>query len=426
MLPQNAQLLERLGAALAIGLLIGLERGWEFRELPEGGRVAGLRTFGLISLLGGLAVQLGGPAHELFLAAALLGVAALMALGYWRETQHQQDFSITTAIAALVAFALGALAGIGALTIAAAAAVVVTFILGFKAELHSLVFNIERPELTATLRLLLISVVILPILPNRGMGPWASFNPYEIWWMVVMIAGISYVGYFAIKILGEERGIMLTGLFGGLVSSTAVALTMSPQANTNRKTRDLVAAAILCASATMFPRMFVIAAIVAPSLVPTLAWPLGAAAVVSFAAAGWFAWQARDNQGAEAAAQLKPNNPLDLWFAVKFGAALAVIMVVARAAKVLLGNRGLFLFAGISGFVDVDAITLSVSSMLNQGQARLDAATVAILIPATINTMVKPAIMTFMAGFSAALRVWIGLLLALAAGALAFWLAVLR
>jgi uncharacterized membrane protein (DUF4010 family) len=426
MLPQNAELLERLGVALALGLLIGLERGWEFRQLPEGGRVAGLRTFGLISLLGGLAVQLGGPAHELFLAAALLGVAMLMALGYWRETRDQPDLSITTAVAALVAFALGALAGLGELTLAAATAVVVTFILGFKAELHSLVFNIERPELTATLRLLLISVVILPILPNRGMGPWASFNPYEIWWMVVMIAGISYVGYFAIKILGEERGIMLTGFFGGLVSSTAVALTMSPQANANRKARDLVAAAILCASATMFPRMFIIAAIIAPNLMRTLAWPLGAAAVLSFAAAGWFAWRAGSKHATGTGAELRPRNPLDLWFAVKFGAALAVIMIVARAAKVLFGNRGLFLFSGISGLVDVDAITLSVSSMLNQGQARLDAATVAILIPATINTMVKPAIMTFMAGFGTALRVWVALLVALAAGALAFWLAVLR
>jgi uncharacterized membrane protein (DUF4010 family) len=423
--PDNAQLFERLGVALALGLLIGLERGWEFRELPEGGRIAGLRTFGLISLLGGLAMQIG-PAHELFLSVGLLAVAMLMALGYWRETEHQQDYSITTAVAALAAFALGALAGMGQLTIAAATAVLVTFILGFKAELHSLVFHIEREELTATLRLLLISVVVLPILPNRGMGPWASLNPYEIWWMVVMIAGISYVGYFAIKILGEARGIMITGFFGGLVSSTAVALTMSPQANSNRKARDLVTAAILCASATMFPRMFVIAAIVAPDLIPALAWPLGTAAVVAFAAAGWFAIRARSEKPAAPTAELQPSNPLDLWFAIKFGAALAVIMVVARAAKVLLGDRGLFVFSGISGLVDVDAITLSVSSMLKQGQARIDAATIAILIPATVNTMVKPAIMTFLAGFGAALRTWIALLLALAAGALAFWLAVLR
>ena len=238
MSPENAQLLERLAVALAIGLLMGLERGWEYRQLPEGGRVAGIRTFGLIALLGAIAVQLGGPYHELFLAAAILAVALLMGVGYWRETEISEDVSITTSIAALVAFSLGAMAGLGHLTIASSAAVVITTILGFRIELHSLVAHIEREELTATLRLLLITVVVLPILPNRAIGPWQAFNPYQIWWMVVLIAALSYVGYFANKFLGERRGMIVTGLFGGMTSSTAVTLTLSPdRANSQGRAR---------------------------------------------------------------------------------------------------------------------------------------------------------------------------------------------
>ena len=191
MTPENAHLLGRLAVALAIGLLMGLERGWEYRALPEGGRVAGLRTFGMIALLGAVIVQFEGPYRELLLGAAILAVAMLMGIGYWRESFQSTDVSITTPIAALLAVGLGAMAGLGHLTIASSVAVVVTTILGFRIELHSLVANIEHEELTATMRLLLITVVVLPILPERGLGPWEALNPYQIWWMVVLIAGLS-------------------------------------------------------------------------------------------------------------------------------------------------------------------------------------------------------------------------------------------
>src|SRR5580698_6554555 len=254
MKPDDALLLERLAVALAIGLLMGLERGWEYRRLPEGGRVAGIRTFGMIALLGAVIVQLGGAYRELLLAAGLLAVAMLMGIGYWRETRNREDVSITTSIAALVAFALGAMAGLGHLAIASSAAVVVTIILDFRLELHTMVAHIEREELAATLRLLLISVVMLPILPNRGVGPWQALNPYEIWWMVVLIAGLTYVGYYANRFLGERRGVILTGLFGGMTSSTAVTLTLAPIAREREDERSVIAAAILVASAIMFPR----------------------------------------------------------------------------------------------------------------------------------------------------------------------------
>jgi hypothetical protein len=211
---ENTRMLGRLGVALAFGMLIGLERGWERRELPEGQRAAGLRTFDIIGLLGAVTIQLRTPMLLVAIGAAL---GLLAALGYWRESQRDQDISMTTAVVVvLLPFRLGALAGIGELTVAAATAVVITLLLGFKLELHGIVRRIERLELLGTLRLLLISVVILPVLPNRGFGPWDAFNPYRTWWMVVLVAGISYVGYFAIRILARRtrnRPVRRYGLF---------------------------------------------------------------------------------------------------------------------------------------------------------------------------------------------------------------------
>jgi uncharacterized membrane protein (DUF4010 family) len=314
------------------------------------------------------------------------------------------------------------MAGLGHLTIASSAAVVITMILGFRIELHSLVAHIEREELTATFRLLLITVVVLPILPNRAIGPWQAFNPYQIWWMVVLIASLSYLGYFANKFLGERRGVIVTGLFGGMTSSTAVTLTLSPLARSRKQVRELVAAAILAASAIMFPRMLIIATVVEPDVAMKIAAPFAAATILAAAGAGWFGWRSRDTEPEDAAHELVTRNPLDLWFALKFGLLLTVIMVVSRASQSLLGNRGLFSLAGISGLADVDAITLSVSSMVRQGQANLEAAAIAILIAAAVNTLVKPALMTFIAGLRAAILVWIPLLIALAGGAAVAWM----
>jgi len=376
----------------------------------------------LIALLGAVAVQLGGADYELLLAAGILAIALLMGIGYWRDTRTSEDISITTPMAALVAFSLGAMAGLGHLTIASSAAVVITTILGFRIELHSLVAHIEREELTATLRLLLITVVVLPILPHQAVGPWQAFNPYQIWWMVVMIALISYVGYFANKFLGERRGVIVTGLFGGMTSSTAVTLTLSPLAKTRKEEREVVAAAILAASAIMFPRMLIIAAAVMPDMAMKLAPPFAVATLLTAGAAAWFAWRARNTEIEKPAKDLQTRNPLDFWFALRFGLLLSIIMVVSRAAQAMLGDRGLFGVAGIAGLADVDAITLSASSMVSQGQAALEVAAIAILIAAAVNTLVKPALMTFIAGLQAAIRVWIPLIVALTGGAAVAWI----
>lgn len=183
-----------LGIALAIGLLIGMERGWKSRGLEEGQRIAGIRTFGLIGLAGGtsalLARELGWPV----VAAGLISTAGLMIVAYGLKRQEGEDMGITTNVAAVLAFLLGALAVEGDHSLAAAAAVVTALLLGFKPVLHHWLQRLQPEELYATLKLLLISVVLLPILPDRGFGPWEALNPYRIWLMVVMITGISFAG----------------------------------------------------------------------------------------------------------------------------------------------------------------------------------------------------------------------------------------
>jgi len=419
----NVRILGRLAVALALGLLIGLERGWELRELPEGQRIAGLRTFGLMSLLGGLTVLLGAQPQALYLSAVVVALGALVALGYWRESTSSEDISLTTAVAALIAFGLGALAGTGQLTVAASAAVVVTLLLGFKPELHYLIRHIERQELLATLRLLLISVVLLPILPDKGFGPWEALNPYRLWWMVVLVAAISYVGYFGIKLLGDERGVMATGLLGGLVSSTVVAVSMARRGKDEPEMQDLLPAGVAIASATMFPRMIVLAFAILPALAQQVLWPLLSAGVAGFLAAAWFA--SRSGQGTLLKGEeLKPSNPLELTVALQFGVLLAVTMVLTRAVSEWMGNPGLYAIAAVSGLVDVDAITLSVASMAKRGETTIVIAAAVVLIPAVVNTAVKATLVTAICGVRMGVRVTAALLVSLLAGAFGLWMSI--
>lgn len=270
----------RLGVALALGLLIGLERGWERRDIAEGARVAGIRTFGIIGLLGGTAATLSEGSGALVLAAAVISLGLLLAVSYWHQTARHGQMGVTTLVAALLTFVFGAMAGQGFLLPAAVASVAVALLLSVKSELHGLLARIDRRELFATLRLLLISVVLLPILPNRGFGPLEALNPYQLWLMVVLIAGVSYVGYVSVMLVGDRRGILAAALLGGLVSSTAVAINLGRLAREHPQGRELFAAGIIGASTMMFPRVLIVAAVFAPVVASALFLPLATATVV--------------------------------------------------------------------------------------------------------------------------------------------------
>ena len=414
----SIELLLRLAVALAVGLLIGLERGWEQRDKQEGERVAGLRTYGLVSLLGAVAVVLAGDQPVIFAAIALV-IGLVVAIAYFHKSRRPRRRSATGTIALILTFTIGAMAGRGLLAPSAAIAVVVTLLLGFKPELHRALQAIEREELLDTIRLLLISVVVLPILPNQGFGPWEALNPYRMWWMVVLVASVSYCGYVAQRLWGKEWGVLATALFGGMVSSTAVTVDLARRSREGEESADVLGAGMIAASSLMFLRILVILAPVAPALVLPLAAPLSAAGLVGVAVAAALAYRARQTRRKANDRDGTIGNPLDLPAALKFGLLLGAVIVVSRGLHAWLGDRGLYLGAAAAGLADVDAIALSIAE-ISRGGSPSPALILAILIAAAVNTAVKTTIALSSGSRGVGLRMAFGMTLALAAAGVAY------
>ncbi|ABA58966.1 membrane protein [Nitrosococcus oceani ATCC 19707] len=378
-------LLEQLGLALALGLLVGLERGWQERHAEEGARIAGLRTFGLISLLGGLWALLSEQFGAVLLGFAFLTFVLLVLVSHFDSVKRSGARGLTTVVATLVTFTLGALTVAGYEVVASAAAVVVTVLLGLKPVLHAWLARLRQEELYAVYKLLLISVVLLPVLPNQGFGPWQILNPYEIWWMVVLIAGVSFIGYFAVRIAGTGRGILLTALSAGLVSSTALTLHFSRIARANPRGQRLLSAGIAFAAATMFPRLLLVVGIIHPSMALYLLFPAGLMGIIVYGGGYWL-WRGAKRQSTP---HLVLDNPCDLGMAVKFGGLLALVILAAHALKEWFGEIGLYVAAGISGISDVDAISLTLARMAQEDSQVLAVAAIGIFLAAMVNTLVK-------------------------------------
>jgi uncharacterized membrane protein (DUF4010 family) len=402
---------------LALGLLIGLERGWKDREQAEGKRVAGIRTYALIGLLGGTWGLLSELLGQALLAAAFVTLALVLVAAHALSQRQEMDVGITGVIAGLLTFAFGAMATLGLATLAAAGAVVTTILLGAKPILHDWVGRLEKKELHATLKLLLISVVALPLLPNEGYGPWQALNPQRIWWMVVIIAAISFAGYFAMKIVGERRGILVTGLLAGLASSTAVTLNFSRLARGSPGLENILASGILVACATMFPRILVVSSVINWSLAQALMVPLLTMAALSYLGAGlfWY-WSGQDSGNREASMK----NPFELKPALIFAGLLAAIMLLSRALREQFGDLGVYLLAAASGIADVDAITLSLANMAGADLA-VPAAALAVLIAAFVNASIKAGLATGIGGLRLGARVGLPTLIAILGGLAAWW-----
>jgi len=386
---------QSLGIALAIGLLIGIERGWKQREMAEGDRVAGLRTFGLIGLMGGIMALLE-PTHLGWLVpAGFVVLGAFVLFGHWRAARETGDYGITTEVAALVTYLLGALAVAGQPTLAAAGAVMVAALLGMKPYLHHALQRLQQFELVAGLHLALISLVVLPVLPDRGYGPWGVLNPYELWLMVVLISAISFAGHFAVRIAGARRGLMLTGLFAGLAASTALTLSFSRIGRERPALQPVLAAAVVVAGITMFPRILLEVAVINPGLTGAAAVPLATLTAAGALGAAWL-WRRESARELEGEG-VSFRRPFELGTAIKFAAALAVILMAAEWARRYLGDAGIYVVSVLSGLTDVDAITLSLSRMAN---THLDGAAAirGILLAATANTVVKGGMVAVICG----------------------------
>ncbi len=389
------ELLTRLGLALAIGLLIGVERGWRERDQAEGERTAGLRTFALIGLLGGVWGALHALVGPLPFAAAFLAFAGGFTLFKWRESEREGDFGATTLIAALLTFALGSLAVLGDMTVAAAAAVAMAALLAAKRWLHGWIETLTWEELRATLILLAMSFIALPVLPDRGFGPFAALNPHGLWLMTIAIAGVSFIGYVAVRVAGTRYGTLVAGVAGGLVSSTAVTIDCARKAKAEPDTARIELAGALAASAIMFLRILVIVALFGPGHLALLAAPLVAAALILVGAAVAFGARWTEEHG-DSDRHKHFRNPFELVSVLRFAALLAVILVASKGLIVLFGGSGAVGAAAVAGLADVDAITLSITQVHGAAITGAEAA-IAIFVAALANSVTKTGI-AFVAG----------------------------
>lgn len=380
------QILGRLAISLAIGLLIGLERGWQRRTAAEGERAAGLRTLGLAGLLGGVLASVEPATERLLLATGLASVALVLAAFQFVEAQSTRNSSATGVIAGLLAFALGAVAVAGDVTVAVAAAVAATAVLAFKQPLHALVRGLTWPELRAALILLIMTALVLPVLPDRTVDPWAALNPRRIWLLAVLIAGLSFVGYWAVRALGNRAGLLLSAVAGGLASSTATTLSFARLARAHRPMCGWLAGGTLIASAVMSARVLIMAAVINRPFALSLAWPLGAFGVVSVLSGALLLSRSPLEADERRAPTL--TNPVEIGTALKFALAIAVVMLLAKILVKSAGSIGVYGLAGVSGLADVDALTLSVSGMAGRELSPANGS-LAVLIAVGMNTLTK-------------------------------------
>lgn len=404
----------RLAVALGIGLIAGFERGWSKRDQHDGRRMAGFRTFAIAGLAGGVLGAASLPDRFAILAAGTLAVGALIVAGYVLASREHQDFGMTTEIALLTTFGLGAVAVLGSPSVAAGAGIVMTLLLGFKAEFHAALKKLDRPEILATLQLAAIAVVLVPLLPNRDVGPWDAFNPRLIGILVLLVAGLSYVGYFAVRLLGPQLGLTLTALFGGFSSSTAVTAAYARRARTEPSQRLLLGAGIALAAATMVPRLVVELTAVNRSLLAGLAPTFAVLMAVPLVAVLYLVISHRDG-APQAALELK--NPLELRTALGFGLLLIGLFIATEGLRRWLGDTGVYTVAALAGVLDVDAITLAMADDAGRGALEPLTAQRAIAIAVLVNTAAKAVFAATLGGVAMLRTASLVLGLALVAGA---------
>lgn len=416
------ELIQRFSVALAIGLIIGLERGWQTRDEGEGERAAGLRTHALAALLGavwGAIAQIKGDGGSIALGLAFLAFSAAIVLFRYRETARDGTFGATTVVAAMLAFTLGTYAVLGNVQVAAASGVAVAVLLALKAVLHAWVKRLTWSELRSGLVLLAMTFILLPLLPNRTVDPWGAINPFEIWLLTIVIAAISFVGYVALKLAGETTGILITGLAGGLASSTAVTVTLAKLAREHPEQRCPLIAGTLIAGATMMARVLVIVGLINAQLLLQLAWPIGLAAAVLVGLAVYLLRKPDAANGGQRPIAL--TNPFDLPTVLRFGAILAVITALAKVGTNAFGAAGAYALAFLSGIADVDAITLSMAR-LGGGTLGADVAAHAIAIAVAVNTLAKAGLGWMMGGSETGRRLVATAVIAIVAGSLGYLL----
>ena len=414
----QTEIFSRLGVSLAIGLLVGLERGWSQRDEEDHQRAAGFRTFALSGLLGGVAGLVSLNAGGVVLGLVFVAYAAAFAAFHWLEATADHNLSVTSVIAGLLTFLLGSLAVLGDIGVAVAGAVAVTGLLAFREQLHRWVANLTWTEISSVLILLAMTFLLLPLLPDRTIDPWDAVNPHEVWLLTILIAAVSFVGYVAMKIFGDRMGILLAAAVGGLASSTATTLALARMSKERPKSLRLLSAGILLAGVVMMARVASITLLLNAPLAGHIIAPIATAGAVLGLCAFLLALGSRGPTGPLKTTQ----NPLAIGTALKLGAIIVAVMLAVGYLRSILGSAGVLLVAAVSAIVDADAVTLSMAR-LGGGGAALDLQTAgnSILIAVAVNTLAKASMTIAIGGRWLGLTVGAASLVALAAGLAVAW-----
>jgi uncharacterized membrane protein (DUF4010 family) len=373
-------LIEKFLISIALGAFLGTER--EMSKSRSGEKVAGVRTFSLITLLGTTLAYLSEDYPYLVLVGAFI-FGFLVVMGYYKASMT--DVGITTEVGAIVAFLIGVLCYTEP-SLAVMLTIFVVIIFAVKKSAHHLIEKIKEEELIDTLKFALIAFVILPFLPDTTIDPFNVLNPYKIWLLVVFISGIGYIGYFLIRIFGAKSGIGLTGVLGGLVSSTAVTVTMSHRSRESSHVLFPALFATVIANTIMFLRILVEVFVVQGSLVYDLLFPM-----VAMTAAGIFAAVYFWNKKVPSDIDVDLKDPFRLTPALKFGIFFAFILVMSKLASQYLGETGVYAASLVSGLADVDAITLSMATLAGK-EVVPEVAVNAIILAAVSNIVTKTSI----------------------------------
>jgi len=388
--PDLLDLFQRLGLALGIGFLVGVEREWKHRDVPEGQRAAGVRTHAIIGLMGGIAAAMLPTIGQLGFAALALGFAAATTAFKLRESQIDNDISVTGTIAALLVFVLGAYSVVGSVVIAAAAGVALAGLLAFKQAIHGWIDKLTWKELRSALLILAATAIALPLLPDRTIDIWHAINPRELWLLTILVAGASFAGYVAVRLLGEDVGLLAGAAAGSLVSSTVVTAELGRRVRADEAGPALAAAAASLAAAISVGRVgiliFIAAAVVLPQVGPALA-----AASLTFLIAAFVIRRFAGEKSGDGDGRKQLQSPLEIWSVLKFAAFLGAVIVIGRIVADQFGEAGLLPFAATAGLADVDAVALAAGSLVRGGLEPAIGGH-AVLIAVLVNTFSKAGI----------------------------------
>jgi uncharacterized membrane protein (DUF4010 family) len=386
--------------AILLGALVGIEREKRKVEEEKTGHIAGLRTFILLALFGAAAGWLSRTLSAPWIfATAFVIVGAFVVAGYIVTARSSQaGKGLTTEVAAVVVFLLGAMVMLGYEALAIGLGVVTAAVLAYKQPLHGLVAKLGWDDVYAGLRLLIATFIALPLLPDQPIDPWGALNPYKLWLLVILISSLSLVGYVLTRILGQARGAGLTGLTGGLASSTAVTLSFAKQAHDKPQLANALACGILLAWAVMFARILVLVAALNRPLLGHVLVPFLVMGVVVAGFAALLYFRGGSVEGGEAKGTLEVRNPFSLTAAAKFAAFFAVVLLAVKIAQENFAASGLYAVAALAGLTDVDAITLSMAEFAKAGDTSVTAT--AIMIAALTNTLVKCGMAIVLAGLT--------------------------